>query len=215
MKHILAYGDSNTFGTKHIDDSERYDLQTRWTGLLATALGKGFRIIEEGLPGRTTAFNDPLKDYRSGRQYLTPCLNSHRPLDLVIVMLGTNELQVRYSASPADIANGLEILVDMIQKSGSGPAAGTPAILVISPPPIGTIAPEEAPCWTGAQEKVLELAKLYQRVAARYGCHFVNSHEILTIDDLSGDGFHLAESGHTKLRNHLAQRVVEILGTND
>lgn len=212
MKHVLAFGDSNTFGTKHIDDAERYDLQTRWTGLLATALGKDFRVIEEGLPGRTTAFDDPLRDYRSGRHYLVPCLNSHRPLDLVIVMLGTNDLQVRYSASPTDIATGLEILVDIIKKAGAGPGSGTPEILVISPAPIGTIDPAEAPCWPGAKEKVIELPKLYQRVSARYGCHFINSHEILTIEDLSGDGFHFAESGHAKLGKHIAQKVTEILG---
>lgn len=215
MKHILAFGDSNTFGTIHFEVSDRFDLQQRWTGLLASTLGQQIRVIEEGLPGRTTAFDDPIRDYRAGRHYLVPCLNSHRPLDLVIVMLGTNELQIRYSASAMDVATGMEILVDIIKKSAAGPNSGIPEILVIAPPPIGSIDPSEEPCWPGAKEKCMELPKLYRSVAARNGCHFMNSQEILTIDDLGGDGLHLAESGHKKIAHHLAERVTKILGIDN
>ena len=211
MKHVLAFGDSNTFGTKHFEVLDRFDLQTRWTGRLATALGSKFRVIEEGMPGRTTAFDDPLRDYRSGRHYLVPCLNSHRPLDLAIVMLGTNDLQMRYSASSADVATGLEILVDIIKKAGAGPDGDTPEILIIAPPPMGSIDPIEEPCWQGAHKKCSELPKLYERIATRYGCHFLNSQAVLTTNDLGEDGLHLAESGHAKLSEHVARKVTEIL----
>lgn len=211
MKHILCFGDSNTFGTKDFTVPDRFDLQTRWTGLLARTLGNEFRIIEEGMPGRTTAFNDPLRDYRSGRHYLVPCLNSHRPLDLVITMLGTNDLQMRFSASPTDIATGIEILVDIIQKAGAGPNSCVPKILIIAPPPIGAIDPLEEPCWTGAYEKCGQLPKRYESVAGRYGCDFINSQAFLSVDDLGPDGLHLAESGHAKLGKHVAHRVTEIL----
>lgn len=211
MKHILAFGDSNTFGTKHFDLLDRFDLQTRWTGLLAAALGNDFRIIEEGMPGRTTAFDDPIRDYRSGRHYLVPCLSSHRPLDLTIVMLGTNDLQVKYSAAPTDIASGVEVLVNIIQKAEAGPNGGAPEILIIAPPPVGAVYSVEEPSWLGAQKKCLELPKQYERIAARYRCHFVNSQEVLTIDDLGEDGLHLAASGHAKLGKHVAGKVLEIL----
>jgi lysophospholipase L1-like esterase len=212
MKHILCFGDSNTFGTKDLAVPDRHDLQTRWTGLLARTLGDEFRIIEEGMPGRTTAFNDPLRDYRSGRHYLVPCLNSHRPLDLVITMLGTNDLQMRFSASPADIATGIEILVDIIQKAGVGPNGGVPKILIVAPPPIGSIDPMEEPCWIGAHDKCGLLPKHFEIVANRYSCNFLNSQDFLTVSDLGPDGLHLAESGHAKLAKQFSNKVMEIFG---
>jgi lysophospholipase L1-like esterase len=211
MQHLLCFGDSNTFGTKDFLALDRFDLDVRWTGLLAKSLGSNFHIIEEGMPGRTTAFDDPMRDYRSGRHYLVPCLSSHRPLDLVIVMLGTNDLQVRYSASSTDIATGIEILVDIIKKSGAGPDGGTPKILIVAPAPIGTIDPVEAPCWAGAHKKCSELPELYRRVADSTGCHFVNGQEVLTTEDLGRDGLHFAEGGHAKLGKHLASKVAKIL----
>jgi lysophospholipase L1-like esterase len=211
MKHILCFGDSNTFGTIDFMVLDRFDLQTRWTGLLATELGSGYRVIEEGMPGRTTAFEDPLKEFRSGRKYLPPCLSSHRPLDLVIVMLGTNDLQMRFSASPVDIATGIEILVDLIQKAGAGPEGGAPEILIVAPPPIGSIDPVEEPCWHGAHEKCAQLETQYERIAKQYRCHFVNSQEVLTVGDLGRDGLHLARSGHAKLAKLVTKKVMEIV----
>lgn len=66
MKEILCFGDSNTYGlipgTKN-----RYGRDTRWTGLIEQQLyGKGCRIIEEGLCGRTTVFEDELREGRKG-----------------------------------------------------------------------------------------------------------------------------------------------------
>jgi lysophospholipase L1-like esterase len=211
VKHILCFGDSNTFGTVDFAVIDRFDLQKRWTGLLASSLGSEYRIIEEGMPGRTTAFEDPLREFRSGRNYLAPCLSSHRPLDLVIVMLGTNDLQMRYSASAVDIATGMEILVNLVKGAGAGPEGGIPQILIIAPPPIGSIDPIEEPCWTGAIEKCMQLPVLYERIARQYQCHFVNSQDVLTTDDLGRDGLHLAESGHAKLAQLVSHKVVNIL----
>jgi len=211
VKHVLCFGDSNTFGTVDFAVIDRFDLQKRWTGLLASDLGPEYRIIEEGMPGRTTAFDDPLREFRSGRKYLAPCLSSHRPLDLIIVMLGTNDLQMRFSASAVDIASGIEILVDLIRKAGVGPGGGIPEILIVAPPPIGAIDPVEEPCWAGAIQKCLQLPAQYERIAKQYQCHFVNSQEILTTGDLGRDGLHLAESGHVKLARLLGQKAVNIL----
>ncbi len=110
MKKILCYGDSNTWG--HIPvTGGRYGDDVRWTGVLQAALGEGYRVIEEGLNGRTTVHDDPIEGvYKNGKHYLIPCLESHRPLDLVIMMLGTNDLKMRFSLPPSDIARGVEAL---------------------------------------------------------------------------------------------------------
>ena len=94
MKHVLVYGDSNSWGFEP-GSGKRYGEEVRWTGVLAENLGSDTRVIEEGLNGRTTVFDDPLEPGRNGKTYLGPCLQSHHPLDLVILMLGTNDLKHR------------------------------------------------------------------------------------------------------------------------
>ena len=100
MKTILCYGDSNTYG---YDPSNgfRYPKNVRWTGVLADLLGPEFTVIEEGCNGRTTVFDDPLEGWKNGLDYLKPCLNSHKPIDLVILMLGSNDLKDIFHASAA------------------------------------------------------------------------------------------------------------------
>ncbi len=94
MKTVLCYGDSNTWGSDP-ETGERFAPEVRWPGVMARELGDGFHVIEEGLPGRTTLREDPIEgSYKDGRAYLTPCLESHRPIDLVTIMLGTNDLRV-------------------------------------------------------------------------------------------------------------------------
>ena len=90
MKNILCFGDSNTYGYIPIE-RKRYAYEERWPGLLAAALGGEYHIIEEGLNGRTTAFTDYLEPDRNALEYIGPCILSHAPLDLVIIMLGTND----------------------------------------------------------------------------------------------------------------------------
>ena len=97
MKHILCYGDSNTHG--YIPGGGRYDDDTRYTGILAKLLGSDYRIIEEGLNSRTSSFDDPFEPYKNGMDCLVPCLDSHKPLDLTILMLGSNDMKVYFSPS--------------------------------------------------------------------------------------------------------------------
>lgn len=105
-KRVLCYGDSNTWAPD-MDSGGRLNDSDRWTGRLAQHLGKDWTIIEEGLSGRTTVLDDPYEPFRNGRQYLTPCLLSHQPLDLVIVMLGTNDLKSRFNVTAEDIGRGI------------------------------------------------------------------------------------------------------------
>jgi len=135
MKHILCFGDSNLFGTN--PSGGRWPLEQRWTGILSHALGPGYRIIEEGLGGRTTVFDDPLEENRNGSRQLPIMLHSHRPLDLVILSLGTNDCKTFFSANAKIIAKALEKLALIVKNYPYGEHYPIPQVLVISPIHIG------------------------------------------------------------------------------
>ena len=134
MYQILCFGDSNTHGYNG-ETQGRFSWEQRWTGILARRLGPEYRVIEEGLNGRTTGFTEHGKKYRDPVPYLAPCMLSHMPLDLVAVMLGTNDTKERLGVNAACIAIGMERLV---RKAQSVDCWGdhTPNILIICPPPI-------------------------------------------------------------------------------
>ena len=115
MKHILCFGDSNTHGstTEYIG---RYDYEDRWTVIMNRLLGEGYHVIEEGLGGRTTVFNDPFKPGKRGIDDISNILQTHKPLDLVIIMLGTNDTKQVYNASVKSIAYGVEMIIERIRK---------------------------------------------------------------------------------------------------
>jgi len=116
---ILCFEDSNTWGYDPIAQ-DRFPRDVRWTGVMRKALGSDFLVLEEGLNGRSTVWEDPIEGYKNGHDDLVPCLETHRPLDLVILMLGTNDLKVRFHVSSFDIAQSVAVLIDVIQRSGSG-----------------------------------------------------------------------------------------------
>ena len=111
VKRILCFGDSNTYGYIPGGNGRRYGPDVRWTGLLSAWLKPECLIIEEGLPGRTTVFEDPILPGRKGSDYFYPCLWSHAPLDMLLLMLGTNDCKMRFGASAKNIASGIEALV--------------------------------------------------------------------------------------------------------
>lgn len=69
MKEILCFGDSNTHGYMP-GIGTRYPADTRWSGRLGTLLGDGYHVVEEGMDGRTTAFEDEIQPYRSALGYI-------------------------------------------------------------------------------------------------------------------------------------------------
>ena len=139
MRSILCYGDSNTWGCIPLcrpGARKPAAGKTRWPGvLLGVELGDGYWVVEAGLSGRTTVWDDPLKPHRNGRTLLLPTLLTHQPLDLVIVMLGTNDLKHRMNASAAEIAKGAGMLVDIVAASGCGPDGRAPQTLLVCPAP--------------------------------------------------------------------------------
>lgn len=206
IRHILCFGDSNTHGycpePGGCAEGGRFNEQERWTCLLQKALGDEIRICEEGLTGRTTAFDDPLRESMNGLSALYSCLMSHEPVDLMILMLGTNDVKDRFCLSPEDIAAGLEKL---IRKAKSLPAWRNDRanILVVAPPHIA----EERD--RTMHEKSAALAPLYEAVALRNGCSFLDAEGIGRFNTF--DYSHLTAQGHRNLAEKLSHLVPELL----
>ncbi len=208
MKTVLCYGDSNTWGTDPVSQ-DRFDRDERWPGVLRLELGEEYLVIEEGLGGRTTVWSDPVEGYhKNGRKYLLPCLETHRPLDLVIIMLGTNDLKKRFSASASDIASGVGVLVDIVHKSAAGRNGGAPKVLVLAPPPLGKLT-EFAEMFEGAEPKSRKLSEHYRHIAQEKGCALLDTGQVIVSSDL--DGVHFEKGEHQKLGRAVAARVREIL----
>jgi lysophospholipase L1-like esterase len=207
MTVIVAFGDSNTWGYDP-KSASRYKPDVRWTGVMQRELGPDCRVIEEGLNGRTTVFDDPIEPDRRGADYLPPCLRSHAPLDLLIVALGCNDMKKRFSASPGDIANGAERLILMARAEAVGPDGAPPTILLVAPPPIAKLT-EFAEMFEGAKEKSAVLAQRYRAVAERQSVGFLDSGEFVACSDL--DGIHFEAAAHAVLGRAIAEAARRIL----
>lgn len=207
MKTILCYGDSNTWGYNPAT-GERFSRDERWTGIFRQELGNDYLVIEEGLNGRTTVWDDPIEGYKNGKEYLIPCLATHRPLDLVVIMLGTNDLKKRFSLSAYDVANGAGTLVDVVHKSAAGPDGGSPNVLLMVPPPVANLT-EFAEMFEGAEAKSKRFAEHYRRVAEEYNCKFFDTAQAIVSSNL--DGIHFELSEHRKLGKAVADHVRRIL----
>lgn len=207
MFELMCFGDSNTWGYSAAD-GRRFPRNVRWTGVLQAELGSNYAVIEEGLNGRTTVWEDPIEGDKMGRRHLPPLLQSHAPLDLVVMMLGTNDLKKRFSAHASDIAAGAGALVDIITASQAGPAGAAPAVLLIAPPPLGKLSALEG-MFEGGAEKSRDLGGHYREVARLRGCHVMDAAEIIRSSDL--DGIHLEEKDHLALGQAVARYVKKIL----
>jgi len=201
MKNILCFGDSNTWGYSPIDGT-RYPLDIRWTGVLQKSLGADYRIIEEGLNGRTTFINEDERPLRSGSDVLQIILESHRPLDFVIIMLGTNDLKVEFNLSVEEIAQGTKTLCEMVLNS-EYLADNIPQILLVSPTHIGsTIMPDQEEFFNQAREKSFQFAEHYEKAAAELGVHFLDAANIVNVSEV--DGVHWDADQHVKFGKELA-----------
>lgn len=208
MKTIVCFGDSNTWGVNPATD-ERHSRDHRWPLVLAQELGEGFDVIPEGQNGRTAVVEDPVGGPRVGRDYLVPCLESHKPVDLLIILLGTNELKHRHGLSAWDIAQDAGLLVGIAQSSSFGPEDRAPDVLLLAPPPIGKLS-GFAEMFAGATEKSRELGRHYRGVAEERGCHFLDTSSVVRTSDL--DGIHLEAGEQVKLGKAVAAKIREIYG---
>jgi len=208
MATILCYGDSNTWGADPAG-SGRFPPDVRWTGVLQTRLGDGYRVIEEGLNGRTTRWDDPIEPGRNGSTYLPPCLESHRPLDLVLIMLGTNDLKARFALSASDIAQSAAALGALARRTGQTADGRPPLVLLIAPPPIVQLT-ELDEMFAGAAEKSRRFAEYYRRAAGWFDLPFFDAGDVIVSSPL--DGIHFEAEEHRKLGEALATEARRLLG---
>lgn len=199
MKTVLCYGDSNTYGYNPADGF-RYPEDIRWTGILQKMLGAEYKIIEEGCNGRTTIFDDPIEGWKNGRDYLKPCLNSHKPIDYIIMMLGSNDLKDTFHASAMDIAAGAGVLIKDIIDFTEVKQGYVPNIILVAPPEIGegiAASPFYGRFYEDAIERSKEFPKFYKKIAEKYGCIFVDAASHIKPSAI--DSLHISPEGHRKL----------------
>lgn len=214
-KRILCYGDSLTWGwipTEEAFPSQRYPFEQRWTGVMAAELGAEYEVIEEGLSGRTTNADDPMDGRLNGASYLPTALASHLPLDLVILMLGTNDTKVYFNRTAFDITIGISVLVGQVTAStgGIGTTYPAPAVLLVAPPPLGEMAsPWFASLYEGSRDKTIDLASRYKTLAAFLRIPFVDAGTVVSADGI--DGIHFTSTNNAELGLHLAEEVKALM----
>ena len=210
MPRILCYGDSNTWGYATTPRPDgRYADHERWPRVMGAALGPDWTVIEEGLNGRTTVHADPIEGlWLDGSSTLTAILRSHLPLDVVAIMLGTNDLKAKFSVGPFDIAGGVEVLLKQLSRAEAGRGGGAPKAVVICPPPILATYGEFqffGEMFSGAHEKSLRLAGFYQAVAAQHGAAFLDAGRHIATS--AYDGVHLDVEMQARLGQAAAEAV--------
>jgi len=195
MKTILCYGDSNTWGCVP-GVLTRHPHEARWTNVLARLLGDEYEVITDGINGRTTIWDDPANPCRNGLAGLGYSLYRAKPLDLVIVMLGTNDL---HYTDPEGYGEGLYVIADRILKAnscfpGTSPVfPGEPKLLLISA--------------IGKTE--LKYPEITARVAQKLGVPWMDAAQFA--EPSPADGCHMDEANHLSLGQAVYQKVKEIL----
>ncbi len=206
---VVCYGDSNTYGAIGATGA-RHPRGVRWPGILAAVLAGRAHVVEEGLNGRTTIWDDPFMPGRNGRTFLLPCLESHAPIAVVVVMLGTNDLKSFLHLDAAEIAVGAGVLAGLARESRLGPAGGAPEVLLVAPPALGasTIAAE---LWGfgAARETSRQLGRLYREAASQWDLAFLDAAGIVEADP--ADGVHLDAAAHATLGRAVAGAVDRLL----
>lgn len=205
MKQILCFGDSNTYGLIP-GTAGRYDWETRWTGILDNRMReKGYRIIEEGLCGRTTVFDDPLRDGRRGTELLPALLETHKPVDKVVLMLGTNDCKSIYDASAEVIGKGIERLLEQIRRCDA-----SIKVLLVSPIELAS-GVGEAGYDPEFDDTSVETSKglpaVYERIAREKNIRFLPASRYASPSE--ADREHLDAEGHGRLADAIYRKLTE------
>lgn len=207
MYNILCYGDSNTYGYNPAN-AGRYDEDTRWTRILARELGADFNILEEGCNGRTTNFSTPEEPWKNGMTTIKAILNTHKPLDLVILMLGTNDMKDIFHPEPEDIAENIAAYATIIRDFTTMKQESPAKLLIVSPILLGVHVHEGMfgrSFGKGTYEKSLKLAPLFEKVAKEQGAYYFNAATVAKPSEL--DQLHLDPASHKALGQALAAFV--------
>lgn len=207
---VLCYGDSNTYG--YIPETGmRYPRDVRYPGRLQLLLGEKYHVIEEGCNGRTTVQDDPVDGWKNGLDYLRPCLHSHRPVDIVILMLGSNDLKETFHLTAEQIADNVGVLVDVIKTFTLEKQGFVPKILLVSPPEIGENI-RNSPFYGAFTERAIKESRrfpaFYRAVAKEKGCIFFDAAACIRPSEF--DSLHLSPEGHRMLADRLCEEVIRI-----
>ncbi|MFA6310664.1 MAG: SGNH/GDSL hydrolase family protein [Sterolibacterium sp.] len=211
MKHILVYADSLSWGIVPLT-RRRLEFSQRWPGVMEgelNAQGHAVRVVEDCLNGRRTVWEDPFKPGRNGLIGLAQRIEGCSPLDLVVLMLGTNDFQSMHQLNAWHASQGIATLVAAIRNAPIEPGMPVPRILVIAPPPIGTPAGPLAPKFEGGDSKCAGLAAAYSQVCRELDCHFFDAASVITASSL--DGVHLDAPQHLALGRAAAGVVAKLL----
>jgi len=204
MKTILCYGDSLTWG--YIPgDLGRFSREERWPFILQQQLGAEYYVVEEGLSGRYTVFDEPYRQGRNGAALLQPILETHSPVDLLIVLLGTNDVLHQPSVGAFDAARGIEVLIGIAGASGSGPGGGAPQILIVSPPTMSALSSELSKWCHGDPSESARFAEAFAEVAKAKSVHCLDAAAICTVSPV--DGVHLDAKGQRLLGLGIAHKI--------
>lgn len=214
VRTVLCFGDSNTYGavpTLARVGRHRYAPDRRWPGIVRKQLGHGWEVVEEGHPSRTTLRDDPIEgSHKSGLRALPILLESHMPIDLVVLMLGTNDLKQRFAASPSDIAESVEVLAKAIGSSEAGPGGRPPEILLLAPPPIQEV-DWLGEMFAGGAAKSLQLGARLAEVAARCRATFLDTATL--VESSTVDGIHLDAESHRVLGTAVTRLIEGLFPT--
>ena len=210
MTTIVCFGDSNTWGcppyANIAQTPDRIALERRWAQIMGRSLSQPAQIIEEGLSGRTTVFDDPIEGlHKNGARTLIPVIESHAPMDLLIIMLGTNDFKDQFSISAFNSARGMLTLIQMVKGHFALVERG-PEVLVITPPSIGEAA--EPAIWGDGHRRSVDHAHYLEQVANRTGCFHFDANKVVRAGI---DGIHLDEKAHETLGRAVAREVDSIL----
>jgi lysophospholipase L1-like esterase len=210
MKSILAFGDSLTWGFEG-GTFKRHAFDVRWPNVLAAGLGHKVHVIEEGMNGRTTVFPDPTCDAeRNGAVALPMLLTTHQPLDLVIIMLGTNDIKYANRCRAFDAAMGIERLIGMVKSHAYNADFAIPKILIMAPPSLVPTRNEWFnDLWGHALAESKLFARHYARVAEEQGVHFFDAGSVAKADET--DGGHLDAANTIAIGKALVPEVKKIL----
>ena len=215
MRTFVCFGDSNTHGTlpmHSMEDRRRLGPEKRWPGVAKRLLGDGWNLVEEGLPGRTTVHDDPIEGaHKNGRLALPMVLETHRPIDFLVIKLGTNDLKQRFSVTAWDIAASAGKLVEMAMASDCGRDFGPPQVLLVAPAPVletGCL----AEMFTGGAAKSQAFGVRYRETAGDLGCRFLDAGMVMASSLV--DGIHFDELAHGALGEAIAVELADMAGTN-
>lgn len=210
MKNILCYGDSNTYGYDP-DTGKRHDRNIRWTGRLQKILGDHYNVIEEGCNGRTTDYALPEEPWRNGMTTIHACIYTHKPVDLVILMLGTNDLKDAFHAEAEDIAGNIRKYLELIHSFTKEKQEHPAEILLMAPACLGkgisVTSPFSGEFSEASRQKSLKLAELYRKAAEEAGCMFLNASDYVKVSD--ADSLHLDNEAHYALAHAIAEKILE------